>query len=147
MPEITTYVIDKSDRSVQEILERLCFLAQIQEGDKIDITHLSLQEPGLWTSFIRTLSGGEQSRQRTLEFIKKLTDEALEVTEKCFSGTNTFHHKMGTALLNKLIESENGIRKLSITYNDDKFFASKIETILLILDAKIEELKRNYLKI
>lgn len=140
---LRNFVIDGSDKSVQDIVSKLCFLAKIQKDEKVDVSHLSLQLDTWWTMFLRTVSR-EQSRERTLTFIREITDDALEMCARCLQSKENFHIKMGNAILNKLIESKEGICNLLHTYENDKMFIAKLETLILILDTKIEDLKCKY---
>lgn len=148
--ELTSFSLDSSDKSVQEILNRLCLLAKIQEGEKLDAHTLQLQSDSYWTRFVRTISTAcgldTQTRDATYSFVKTLTDDALCIIERCMQSTNELHNRMGQKVLEKLIESKKGIQMLHLTYSTDKKFIAKLETVVLILDTKIDNLTKLYIK-
>lgn len=131
------FVVDSADKSVQTILNKLCLLSKLQEGEKIDVTTMCLQDDTWWTRLLRTIGGGEQNRNSTLEFIKRLTDDALDVIERCFASPQQIHIKLGEEILRKLTDAIKGINNLYVTYKDDRYFISRLETQLLILNVKI----------
>jgi hypothetical protein len=141
---LRNFVIDGSDKSVQDIVSKLCFLAKIQKDEKVDVSHLALQHDTWWTMILRTISR-EQSRERTLVFIREVTDDALEFCSRCLQSRENFHIKIGNAILSKLTESKDGISNLLHgPYKDDKMFIAKLETLILILNTKVEDLKLKF---
>jgi hypothetical protein len=143
---LNNFVIDNSDKSVQDILNKLCLLAKLQPGEKVDVTNISLQQSSWLTSLWRTISGGEQSRERTLRFIQSITDDALMIIEKCLSSCSDVHNLLGVETLKKLDSAICGINNLYETYKDDRYFTAKLETQLLLLKVKIENIKLRYNK-
>jgi uncharacterized FAD-dependent dehydrogenase len=138
------FTVDSGDKTVQQVLNRLCLLSKLEAGEKIDITSMSLQQDTWFTRILRTLSGGEQSRARTLDFIKRTTDDALELAERCMMSTVNVHNSLGATILQKLDDAIVGIQKLNDTYASDRYFISALETQLLILKVKIDDLKKKF---
>lgn len=139
------FVIDNSDKNVYDIVSKLLFLSKIKVGEKINTHEFCLEENTWWTTIKRTIFR-DQSRDKSLEFIRSLIDSALEITTKCFESSEELHKNIGLFIITTLENSHNGINNLAETYNEDRMFVSKIETLLGILKEKTDMLKKKYVK-
>ena len=141
--QIYNFVIDNSDKNVYDIVSKLLFLSKIKVGEKINTYDFCLEENNWWTTIKRTIFR-DQSREKSLEFIRSLIDSALETATKCFESPEEFHKNIGMFIVVNLDNSHTGINYLTETYNDDRMYVSKLETLLGILKEKTEVLKKRY---
>jgi methanogenic corrinoid protein MtbC1 len=133
-------VIDHSDKTVDDILSKLLFLSKLKEGEKINTYDFCIEDNSWWTTLRRTIFR-DQSREKTLEFIRSLIDSALETSSKCFESQDELHRNIGNLIIETLEQSRIGITNLIKTYETDRMFVSKLETLLGILKEKTDILK------
>ena len=134
------FVIDQSDKTVDDILSKLAFLSKLKEGEKINTYDFCVEDNSWWTAIRRTIFR-DQSREKTLKFIRDLIDSALDTATKCFESQDEFHKNIGDLIIETLEESRKGIATLIKTYEDDQMFVSRLETFLKILKEKIDIIK------
>ena len=137
-----SFVIDGSERSVQDVVSRLKFISKIQEGEKIDVQSLVLCEPGTKTSLYRTLIARNESRERSLEFFRNTIGEAFELATKYLHRKEIFFKEIGGMIITALQECKIGLKNSTKTYADDKMFISKIDTLISTLNTKSRDLNR-----
>lgn len=128
------------EKMTQEIISKLIFISKIKENEVVDVSHLSVQDVGWITSLYRTFIARGESRETTLEFITGITHEAIEQANLYIHGDEHFIRQVGDMILGALEEAKNGINNLKKTYQSDRLFVSKIETLLKTLDIKIESI-------
>lgn len=132
------------EQKIQDIMSKLLFVSKIKKGERLDVQNLQLEQTNMITSVYRTIfMRGSESRNKTLNFITELVNESLNVANKCIHSSNKFQSEVGNSLLDSLLQSKEGIQNLTETYKDDRMFVSKIETLLNILDKKINHIKNN----
>jgi len=134
------FVIDQSDKNVDDILSKLLFLSKLKEGEKINTCDFCIEDNSWWTTLRRTIFR-DQSREKNLEFIRSLIDSALETAKKCFESNDELHRNIGNLIVDALEQSRTGIFNLTKTYEADRMFVSKLETLLGILKEKVDILK------
>lgn len=140
--QFKNFVIDNSDVTVYDIISKLLFLSKIKEGEKINTEDFYVEETSWFTTLRRTFFRN-QSRSKTLEFIKNLTDSALDIASKCSSSNVDLHRNIGNYIIDSLEQSKTGLLNLTKTYEDDRMFVSKMQTLIGILDEKINVFKKN----
>jgi hypothetical protein len=139
--QFKNFVIDNSDVTVYDIISKLLFLSKIKEGEKINTEDFYVEETSWFTTLRRTFFRN-QSRTKTLEFIKNLTDSALDIASKCSSSNVDLHRNIGNYIIDSLEQSKTGLLNLTKTYEDDRMFVSKMQTLIGILDEKINVFKK-----
>jgi len=136
-----SFVVDGSERSVQDIISKLKFIAKIQDGEKLDVCSLTLHKDTLGTSLYRTIVARDESRDRALEFIRCVIGEAFDLASKYRRKEESFFKKIGEMIILALKESRAGLLNLTKTYELDRMFVSKLETLMVTLDTKTEDLQ------
>lgn len=115
----------EEDQSTEDLISKLIFLSKLQEGEKIDTQTLSVTSDGWFTTLWRTFIRTSESRDKTFEFIRFTVSRALETIKQL---------PVKSILRNQLITSTqrsfNGIRKLKVTYRNDRMFSSRLETFI-----------------
>jgi len=139
---LKSFVIDGSERSVQDIVSKLKFISKIKEGEIVDVTSLSLMEKGWSTSAYRTLVTRNESRKATLEFFRQVIGEAFDLAGRYLASKEVFFQEIGAIIVSALQECKAGISNHAKTYRDDRMHVSKIETLVKTLDTKSTDLQR-----
>jgi hypothetical protein len=139
---LRNFAIDGSDLNVQDIVSKLRFISKLKPGEKLNVATLTITG-GRWFDLHRFRNESE-SRDKTLEFIKKVVDDALEITSRCFINRSKFAHYIGRMILESLQESKEGIHSLEKTYEADRMFVSRIEAFERIMNAKIDGINEQY---
>lgn len=129
-----------SDRDVQDVLSKLRFISKIRKGEKINISTLSLVEDTWINNFYRTLSF-EDSRSKTLEFIKDVSDRALGYVADFILNGDKFKRSVGLMILEDIKNMNNGISGLAATYGSDRMFVSKVEAFQTLLNVKVADIE------
>lgn len=140
-----SFAIDGSERSVQDIVSKLRFISKIREGEKLDVSSLTLGE-GLRTSLYRTVIARSESRDTTLEFIREVVHEAFNLASKYLRKEETFFKDIGQMVITSLHECKSGLLNLIKTYAEDRMFISKLETLMKTLETKTMDLQRQLLE-
>jgi|WetSurMetagenome_2_1015567.scaffolds.fasta_scaffold291289_1 hypothetical protein len=139
---LRNFAIDGSDLNVQDIVSKLRFISKLKPCEKLNVATLTITG-GRWFDLHRFRNESE-SRDKTLEFIKKVVDDALEITSRCFINRSKFAHYIGRMILESLQESKDGIHSLEKTYEVDRMFVSRIEAFERIMNAKIDGINEQY---
>nr|QBK86401.1 MAG: uncharacterized protein LCMAC102_01960 [Marseillevirus LCMAC102] len=139
---LKSFVIDGSERSVQDIVSKLKFMSKIKEGEIVDVQSLTLMEKGWGTSAYRTLVARGESRKATLEFFRIVIGEAFDLASRYLKRDGQFFHDIGSMIVVALQEAKSGLANHSKTYKDDRMHMSKIETLVQTLDTRSIDLTR-----
>jgi len=141
-----SFVIDGSERSVQDIVSKLKFISKIKEGEKVDVQSLTLCESGLGTSLYRTFVARGESRENALEFIRSIILEGFNLASKYLKKPEKFLKDIGKMIIDALHESRAGLVNLTKTYQADRMYVSKVETLMSTLETKTCDLQRQLLQ-
>jgi len=144
--QLKSFVIDGSENSVQDIVSKLKFISKIKEGEKLDVSTLTLCENTLFSSLYRTLLRRGESREATLVFIRGVIGEAFDLAYVFLCRDSPLCNDIGETIVSSLHESKSGLLKLTKSYTDDRMFVSKIEALICTLDTKIKDLERDIKK-
>jgi hypothetical protein len=141
------FTIDGSQKSVKEVMSRLLFISKFDENHCVDTKKLILEDDNLLTDLYRRYVSGE-TREKTRAFIEDTTNDALSIITECVKG-DIFHHHIADMLIQSLHESKKGILSLcrSKRYKNDTMFTSKMETLIQLTDAKIENINAHRVRI
>lgn len=140
--QLKSFVIDGSEHSVQSVISKLKFISKIKEGEKIDVSTLTLCDNTWLSSLYRTLLRRGESREATLIFIRGVLGEAFDLAYNYLCREERFYKDIGKTIIISLQESKSGLSQLANSYLDDRMFISKIEALISTLDTKIKDLER-----
>jgi hypothetical protein len=135
--------IGRSDPEIQEVMSKLNFISKIQYQEKIDLSSMTICYNGLSTKVYRTvvnLFGRGESSENTVKFISETIDAALNTIKK-YRGPDAFSMKIRNLITTEIQNSKAGLNNLSKTYADDRYFSAEIESIIKILDTKIQSIE------
>jgi len=133
---IKHFVVNGDEKSVQDTLSRLKFIAKVKEGEKLDIESQTVQDNSYIVNVIRTFFRNE-SRNRTITFIRTTYGEAFELIEGYLKNESLFAKNLTELILKSINDSQVGLENLAKTYEDDRMFVAKIETIIDTINAKL----------
>lgn len=140
------YSLDEGvDREIRDILANLKFIAKWADanGKKLNLAGMKLVDDTWWNSLWRTL-GGVDSRELAYKFIVSSVNKALDATVKYYADPAPYKRKVGDMILDHLREAKPGIKSSSAPYAEDMMLQSKVETFLLVLDARVADIERRF---
>lgn len=137
---VKEFVLDGSNRSVQDIVSKLKFISKFEQTQWMDVTKLQLYEKNWYNRVYRTIFTRAECRDATLEFVRVVFAEAFDLAAKHNSSVAPFRRSIAKMIVEALKEAKNGVENLKIAYEDDKMFVSRLDTLTTILDHKIKEL-------
>ena len=115
---------DKKDR---DLIAKVKFLSQINEGDKIDVRYMLRQPRGIFQSFWRSIET-LQDRRSTFNFVSETISDAIQFIK------NNIEEEKFKSVIDKLVmdllKCEFGLNNLIKTYQDDLKFKCDIETVI-----------------
>jgi hypothetical protein len=135
-----SFVTDGGERSVQDIVSKLKFIATVKAGEKIDVSSLSIQGVTLAGRAYRTFIARGESRAATLTFLRATLGTAFDLASEYASRGDAFSTKIAGMIISALTAAKTGIIGLTETYRDDRMFVSRVDTLVTTLDAKIADL-------
>ncbi|AEA07135.1 hypothetical protein LAU_0284 [Lausannevirus] len=118
--------------SYNKILSELKFLSKLKKGEKIMVKSMTVQPSDFFSGVYRTFVG--ETREATLNFVFDLWDEATKLI--CSSEVSNEQCKI---LAENLQESKKGIFSLLATYESDRHFCSRLESLVSTTELHIKE--------
>lgn len=144
---VKNFVTDGSERSVQDIVSKLKFIAKIKEGEKVDVQSLIIVDAEQWSSRIyRTLIARGESREATLEFVRNVIGEAFDLAIRYLTRGQEFFRQIGDMIVQSLQESKQGLLNLTKTYRDDRMYTSRIDTLVTTIDTKTSDIQHHLIE-
>lgn len=137
---VKEFVLDGSNRSVQDIVSKLKFISKFEQTQWMDVTKLQLYEKTWYNRVYRTIFTRTECRDATLEFVRVVFAEAFDLAAKHNSSVAPFRRSIAKMIVEALKEAKKGVENLKVAYEDDKMFVSRLDTLTTILDHKIKEL-------
>jgi len=137
---IKSFIIDGSERSVQDTVSKLKFISKIEEGEIVDVHTLTLYPLGLVTSLYRTFFARGEGRDHTLNFFRRTIQDAFDLALECFQNEDAFFRQTGAIIITAIRDARVGILNHAKTYAGDKMYESKIDTLILGIDARLKDL-------
>lgn len=140
----TSYYFEKYE-SFNDILSKLKFISNIQEGDKINVKTMSIEPPCIFTSISRTFINPD-NRLNTLNFIDSTIKRSLDVVDRLLpndSGDNSTSEII-LNILNSLENCVTGINNLKCAYKNDIMFICKLDTYIDLLCCEIKKYREKY---
>lgn len=140
------FLIDYSEKTVHEIISKLQFISQVKNGEKLDLYSLQIVSADSWaTSAYRTFLSRGESRANSLEFAKAVINQAFGLACTYLEKDGDYNTNIGEIIIRSIIGSKKGLKCMTETYKLDRLFVSEIQSLILILDSKIEDMKRKFL--
>jgi len=139
---LKNFVIDGSDRSVQDIVSKLKFIAQIQEGDVVDVRSLTLMKKSWGTSAYRTFFARDEGKSMTLEFFRSVIGEAFSLSSEYLKQDEPFLKEIGDMIIRSLSEAKCGLDEYIKTNSKCHMHIAQIQTLIETLNTKITDLNR-----
>ena len=139
-PSMKSFILDGSERSVQDVVSKLRFIATLKPHERVDVATLSVQPDSYGARAYRTFLARGESRVATLEFIRQTLGEAFDLASAYSIRTEPFNQKIKLMILDALSDSKSGIESLKETYKSDRMFVSRVATLIGTLDAKVTDL-------
>jgi hypothetical protein len=140
---VRNFVVDRSDKTLQEIVSKLKFISKIQPHQKIDVKTMTFNDNSWNQRLVRTWNGilyGED-RKETYRMIENVMNDAYETCLNYRNRQDCFYRNLSVMILEALNESIKGIHNLEKTYETDVMFVSQLETLCCTLEAKIKLFK------
>lgn len=130
------HFIMKSESLFEVTIKNLKFLSKIKRDEKINTDNLSIVKNDYYSRIMRTKSG--QSRKDTIVFIKNVFNTAIQIYQY-YSEDVKFGKDACDLLMKNIENAKKGLQNLSITYADDADFGTDIETIIELLNIKLNK--------
>jgi len=148
-PTSKGFIIDGSERSVQDVMSKLLFISKIQEGQIMNVYNHTLFEASWYTSIVRTIFTRDETRGKTLEFFRRTLQDAFNILETCIedrSKSNELFDPMIVKLIHSIEESMKGIGNHGKTYSTDTMHISMVEALLHTMIMKLTFIKNKVRK-
>ncbi len=134
------YRTDGSERIVSGVISKLMFIAQIKEGDIIDVASYTLMEPSMKTSAYRTFIARAEGRDSALEMFITTTDSAFNLLEKYLLSSDTFFRSVGLKIAESIQNSKRGMTSHMVTYSKDAMYVAKVKTLIDTLGLRMDDI-------
>ncbi len=115
---------------VDKVLVNLNVISKVEQGDKLDWTpegHFSIMKANMWTSAIRWARGTK--RTDTLTHLKDTVELACRM-----SGDSRYKSHIREAVQIAI----HGLRNLTLTYQDDVLFKSRVDVLLKHMEVQFK---------
>lgn len=134
------FISDGMQKNIEDLISNLIFISKIQVNEVLDVESMTLMKVGWMTTFYRTFYTNE-NRYKTLNFLKDIVNEAENISSTYIQNSDIYTRKIGYTILESLDKSKNGIINICKTYETDRMFVSKVETLLNRIDTNISQIK------
>lgn len=126
--------------SHKDILSKLKFISKIQEGEKINVKYLYVQQDGFMTKLSRTFYNLD-NRGNTLNFVENTVKRSFEIIRLYVNSDKVSERTICYNIIKDLEISKSGILNLMKTYIHDNMFISRMETLMDDIDIHLLEIK------
>lgn len=137
-----SYVADGSEKIVNEISSKLKFISKIKENEVLDTRSVSLMEVGWKTSLYRTFIARCESKETTYDFFLSTINSSFELIEKYISHEDRFFRDISMMLIKDLRSAKQGMTNHTKTYSRYEHHISKIETLIMNIDIRLDSIVR-----
>jgi len=127
----------------KEIISRLKFLGRIMKGDKINTHNVSVQHDNFITSVYRTFLN-QDSRENALSFIQETITRSFELLTTFERSENECDKSMCINIIHDLQRAKQGLANLKATYVSDLKFGCDMDTLLQVIDSRLQGLIVKY---
>ena len=126
-----------------EVISRLKFINKINPGEKISVKGMYIQSDS-WVPSIARSVFTHDSRETTMNFLNtaiKKGFDLLKMYHENFSkdASKTFDRTMFNNILSDLCLSKRGLNNLKKTYESDRMFCCKLDTLTQEIDALLAQ--------
>lgn len=128
---------------IKDVIAKLRFISKIEVGNKVNVKDMFVRDNSvLWQRVLRSFHNwflqGSESKEATLKYIEKVTDEAIAlIREQRNYPTDPYRQEIANILLRNLENSLQGTKNLKKTYEDDISFVARIEAYLETLEVSM----------
>ncbi len=119
-----------------EIISRLKFIAKINPGEKISVKGMYVQPDGILTTISRSLITHD-SRENTMNFLNTAIKKGFDILSTYSESKSPFDRQMFMNVLTDLRAAKTGLANLRQTYDTDRMFCCKLDTLEQEIDAKL----------
>jgi hypothetical protein len=119
-----------------EIISRLKFIGKLQQGERINTRHLSVQGATLATAITRSLIYHD-NRINTLDFLRETITRAFELLQRFHNETTPEANLRYGLLAKDLQRASEGLINLKMTYETDTKFGCDMDTFLEDIHARL----------
>jgi len=131
------------DDNNHDTITRLKFLSKIRKGEKINVQNNMLQ-PDTWITTVSRSFLNADNRQNTLTYVQNSINGGFQLFGLYIKSEKLSEKKLAEQIICDIFDAKNGIRNLKHTYVDDTMFCCSIDTYLQTIDAKLDEIKKQY---
>lgn len=136
------FVVDGSEKHVQDILSKLKFISKIKVGDIVDTKSLSLMDSGWITSLYRTFIARGDGREATFQLFQCVLTNALDIGERYAVSPDQMFRDVGATLVDTIKESMHGMGNHAQTYEKDVMYVSRVETLIKTTNIRLDDMLR-----
>jgi hypothetical protein len=118
-------------------VSKLKFIGNIKKGEKVNTRHMYTQPNGLSTSIVRTFIY-QDNRGNVLNFCQETISRAFELLITYERSEKNTEQVLFGHLLSDLQLATNGLTNLKFTYIEDTKFCCDMDTLLQIINARLD---------
>jgi hypothetical protein len=128
---------------IKDVIAKLRFISKIEIGNKVNVKDMFVRDNTVvWQRILRSFHNwflqGCESKESTLKYIEKVTDEAIVlIREQRNYPNDAYRQEIADILLRNLENSLQGTKNLKKTYEDDISFVARIEAYLETLEVSM----------
>ena len=127
------------DAAAQDVVSRLKFLASVRPGERIDIATLTVLGNTFASRAHRALFARGESRDATLDFVRRTFIEAFALISSCGAHPGAFERRVGGLVAAALAAARGGVAALAETYVDDRMYAARVAALIEMVDVRIDD--------
>lgn len=127
------------EKTISTTIVNLKFISQLNNGDKIDLNTMTKQSSGLFTSIYRTFS--DQDRIKTYDFLDLTIKNVFDIIVYLKNSNRESDKRTYKQILQDLDACLIGLNNIKTTYENDLQFVCKIDTLLQIIESKLQDIK------
>lgn len=128
----------------KELISKLKFIGRIRKGEKINVKHMYVQPVGIITTIHRTIID-QDNRDNTLKFLQETIFNAFELFIKFENSDKESQNLMCYNIAEDLKKSISGLKNLKETYISDVKFCCDVDTLLQVIETKLESVVPRYI--
>lgn len=142
-----SYIINTDKQNInieknRETITKLKFIGTFQNGEKIDVKNLKIEQNNFFTPIKRMLYG--DGRNNTIIFLTSTIERSFEIVQSFCNSDRKSEQIFCSNIIFDLIKATHGLKNIQKTYKEDKMFACNIDILIECIQAKITELKEKY---
>jgi len=142
-----SYIINTDKQSInieknRETITKLKFIGTFQNGEKIDVKNLKIEQNNFFTPIKRMLLG--DGRNNTILFLTGTIERSFEIVQSFCNSDRKSEQIFCSNIIMDLIKATHGLKNIQKTYKEDKMFACNIDILIECIQAKITELKEKH---